>query len=289
MLLYRTIILAGALAALSSALPTMAEESEAVLDTAAVPLSFDGCVTAKQASIVLPSTNPDTLKAGLASIGKQFPVTVFATDAHFRDPQTLNLLQGLAAQKLHTIGYQFNPELSRNADKAQPAQIEAALKAAKQTFKTNLNQSLMYALVPSVGGAQFAEVVAKNSVYPVIPNASSDTLPKSNINAVKGVVLSVHPSAIESTPDLANDLFTAGFQITPLTHCLPVIYKEGLDLQAKKGNAVEGKPEGEQDNGTQEENSVASSSAGLPWGMIAIGAFVVGGVVLAVYFYRTQA
>lgn len=283
-MLYRTVLVASVCAVLASAFPTTSETSDNS-DANTVPLSFDGCINAKQASIVLPSTNPETLKAGVASIGKQFPVTIFATDAHFRDPQTLHILQTLAGQKLHTIAYQFNPELSRNADKAQPAQIEAALKQAKELFKTRLNQSLVYALVPSVAGPAFVDTVARNSVYPVVPNANSDSLAKTTttINTAKGMVLTINPAAIESTPDFANELHAAGFQITPLTHCLPVIYK---DVKPSKGNAVEPNKATEQ---TTEENTVATSSSGLPWGMISIGAFVIGGVVLAVYFYRTQA
>jgi hypothetical protein len=286
-------LLAIAGAAAVFLLGTAAAETQDTLST--IELSLNGCLSSKDATIVLPSTNPESLKAGLASVGRQFPVTIFATEAHFNNPQTLNMLQGVSGQRLHTIAYQFSPELSWNADKATGAQVEAALTKAKQTFKTFLNQSLMYALVPSVASRGFVEAILKSGVYPVVPNSDSDTLPKAGIQSLgkngKGVVLSINPSVIDSTPDFANELFSAGYTITPLTHCLPVVYSTtGKDLQAQKGHAKEADPDTATDGeGKKEEETVASgTTGGIPWGMIAIAALVVAGGVLAVYFYKTQ-
>ena len=277
-----------------------------VPDTSAFQLSFDGCVRAKQAAIVLPSTNEQSLKAAIDSIGTQFPVTFFATDAHFSTPSTLHALQDMRKSNLHTVGYQFNPELTRLAKSANPAQVQAAIAQAKLAFKQYLNQSLMYVLVPSQAGPEFIDTMARAGVYPVVPNADADELgvKKARLQqqTTKGVVMTVNPGKVGETPEYANELHSAGFQITPLTHCLPVNYNDAQVLvdvgmieggEAGAGDVAEADQEFGEDLSAEKQNSkeevqTQQQSSGISWGMIAIGAFVIGGIVLAAYFYNNQ-
>lgn len=269
-----------------------------------VHLSFNGCIKGKTASIVLPSTDPKSLQEAIDSIGQQFPVTFFATDAHFAEPQTLHALQAVQQGNLHTIGYQFNPAISSNTALVQASQVDAALAQAKQSFKQYLKQSLMYVLIPSGADSKFVEAVINNKVYPVIPNADGDQINKAGDKAQLsanqgGVVLAINPSEAINTPDYANVLHSSGFQIIPLTHCLQVNYNDNRvlldtdddDLAAKKGHSVSGEqlPSGSSESKETPTTVEPEEPSKIPWGMIAIGALVIGGIVLAVYFYRNQA
>lgn len=273
----------------------------AIVSASTVSVSLNGCLKINQASIVLPGTDSKSLSAALSSVSEQFPVTVFATDSFFQDPTLLGHLQKIRAGGLHTIGYQFSPAISTHISRMRPQQLLAHLNKAKSSFKQSLDQALMYVLVPSASPQSVVDTIVRAGLYPVVPNMSDDQLhavtDKAQLaSAPHGYVLAVNPANAVDTPDLANVFHAAGYDIAPLTHCLPVSYKDPSvlskvaeakpqedDLKAGKANSTQppAKSDVVQDGDEEEETGVS-------WGLVAVGAFVIGGIVLAIYFYNSQ-
>jgi len=269
------------------------------LVSANVPASYDGCINANQASIVLPSLSTANMKLAFENILKQFPATFFANEEHFADANAVQLLKSIQATNVHIIGYQFSPDTSKAASSIGHDRINLELDNAKQMFSSVLKEDLVYVLVPKQGGERIAKAIQAKGLYPVMPNANDDSVGQPQLKALitskKGIVMSVNPLNAVNQLAYAQNLEDNGYAIDPLSSCLPVIQHkdnnsnnvftetevvDDVDLAPEMGNSVAaGEPEQE----------AGKNQSGIQWGFIAIGAVVIAGIVLAVYFYRNQA